>query len=55
MPFDITLDSKYKIDNARVDIDDFYYEVINDQVLNVNIDILVDGIEVPDNISELWD
>lgn len=53
LPFDITLDTKYKIDKARVDIDDFYYEIINDQILNVNIDVLIDGIEVDDNIEEL--
>lgn len=52
LPFDITLDTKYNIDNAKVDIDDFYYEVINGQVLNVNIDVLIDGIEIKDDISE---
>lgn len=52
LPFDITLDTKYNVDNAKVDIDDFYYEVINGQVLNVNIDVLIDGIEIKDDISE---
>jgi hypothetical protein len=46
LPFDITLDTKYNADKAKIDIDDFYYEIINDQILNVNIDILIDGIEV---------
>jgi LysM repeat protein len=46
LPFDITLDTKYNTDNAKIDIDDFYYEITNDQILNVNIDVLIDGIEV---------
>lgn len=50
LPFDISLDTKYNIDNAKVDIDDFYYEVINGQILNVNIDVLIDGIEIKDDI-----
>ncbi|MFA5407958.1 MAG: LysM peptidoglycan-binding domain-containing protein [Bacilli bacterium] len=46
LPFDINLDAKYKADKAKIDIDDFYYEVTNDQILNVNIDVVIDGIEV---------
>ncbi len=46
LPFDITLDTKYKKDNLKLDIDDFYYEIVNDQILNINIDVLIDGIEV---------
>ncbi|MDD4298511.1 MAG: LysM domain-containing protein [Bacilli bacterium] len=46
LPFDITLDTRYNVDQAKVDIDDFYYEIVNDQILNVNIDVLIDGIEV---------
>jgi hypothetical protein len=56
LPFEIALDTKYNTDNVKVDIDDFYYEITNDQVMNVNIDIFIDGIEVinePDkNIEE---
>lgn len=46
LPFDITLDTKYNAQKAKIDIDDFYYEITNDQILNVNIDVLIDGIEV---------
>jgi hypothetical protein len=46
LPFEIALDTKYNTDNVKVDIDDFYYEITNDQVMNVNIDIFIDGIEV---------
>lgn len=53
LPFDITLDTKYKTDNAKLDIDDFYYEITNDQILNVNIDVLIDGLEVTEDIDEI--
>ena len=46
IPFDIGLDAKYNVNNAKLEIDDFYYEIINSEVLRVNIDVLLDGIEM---------
>ncbi len=46
IPFDINLDSKYDLKNAAVDINDFYYEIINNEVLRVNIEVLIEGIEI---------
>jgi len=51
LPFDIALDTKYNANKAKIDIDDFYYEITNDQILNVNIDVLIDGIEVIDDFN----
>ena len=45
LPFDIRMDEKYIVSNAVIDIDDFYYEIVNDNVLAVNIDVLVDKLE----------
>lgn len=45
LPFDISLDEKYILDGATVDINDFYYEIINDNVLSVNIEVIMDGLE----------
>ncbi|MBP3766644.1 MAG: LysM peptidoglycan-binding domain-containing protein [Bacilli bacterium] len=45
LPFTVYLDSKYLIDKATLDIDDFYYE-IKDNTLIVSIDILIDNIEI---------
>lgn len=45
LPFDIHMDDKYILSNVEVDIDDFYYEIVNDNVLSVNIDVLVDKLE----------
>jgi len=43
LPFDIALDSRYDVNNNIIDIDDFYYEIINSEALKVNIDVFVDG------------
>lgn len=45
LPFDINIDEKYKLDNMTVDIDDFYYELVNNNILSVNIDVLIDKLE----------
>ncbi len=45
LPCDINLDSKYILDNVKIDIDDFYYEVVDSSILKVNIDVLIDNLE----------
>lgn len=45
IPFDISLDDKYVLDNSKVEIDDFYYE-IEDNCVILHIDVLVDGLEL---------
>lgn len=45
LPFDIRIDEKYILSNALIDIDDFYYEIVNDNVLSIHIDVLVDKLE----------
>lgn len=42
--FDITLDDKYDVSKVEIDIDDFYYEIINEKFLRVHIDVLVDNL-----------
>lgn len=45
LPFDIHMDDKYDLSHVVIDIDDFYYEIINSNVLSVNIDVLIDKLE----------
>lgn len=45
LPFEIELDDKYILDNILVDIDDFFYEIINNNILSVNIEIAVDKLD----------
>jgi len=44
IPFDINVDEKYDLTSLVVDIDDFYYEIINNKTLEVNIDVLLDKL-----------
>jgi len=44
LPFDIVLDEKYNIDDALIDINDFYYEILNDDKLIINIEVVIDKI-----------
>jgi len=44
LPFDISIDKKYDTQNVIVDINDFYYELINNKTLRVNIEVSVDGL-----------
>ncbi len=45
LPFNIVFDDKYNLSNSIVDISDFYYEIVNDSVLSINIEVEVDKIE----------
>lgn len=45
IPFEIVIDDRYDTKKATVDIDDFYYEIVNNNVLSVSIDVLVDSLE----------
>lgn len=44
LPFEVAFDPTYILDNSIIEIDDFYYEIINDSVLSVHIDVKVDNI-----------
>ena len=41
LPFDITLDPRYDTTTVKSDIEDFYYDIINNDTLKVNIDLFV--------------
>lgn len=51
LPFLVSLDERYILDEVVIDIDDFYYEIVDENVLSVNIDVLIDKLNeklVPD-------
>lgn len=48
LPFDITLDPRYDINSVKADIEDFYYDVINEDTLKVNIDLYIEAEYLPD-------
>ncbi len=43
LPFDIALDCRYDTLNMAIDIEDFYYELIDHKILKVNIDLYLEG------------
>ena len=45
IPFEIVLDDSFETSKATIDIDDFYYEIVNNNVLSVSIDVLVDHLQ----------
>ena len=55
LPFDITLDPRYDVNTVKADIDDFSYDVINDDILKVDIDLFIEAEYLPieeDDIKE---
>ena len=53
LPFDISIDNKYNTSNVTVDINDFYYEIIDNKILSVNIEVSIDGLEEVENILNI--
>ncbi len=53
IPVSIELDEKYDTKDVTVAIDDFYYEIINENVLRVHVDIAVDNLELKEETREV--
>ena len=45
LPFVIAIDQKYDTSNLEVSINDFNFEIINEEKLKINVDILLDNLE----------
>lgn len=45
IPFDISVDKKYETDEMEIEIDNFYYEILNNKILSVNIDLSLDNLK----------
>ena len=53
IPTNIKVDEKYDCNNITIDIEDFFYEIINNNILNVNIEVSIDNlIEMPEEKTE---
>ncbi len=55
LPFDIAIDSRFDTKDVDIDIEDFNYEIINNEVLRVAIDISIDNLkEIPiEEVAEI--
>lgn len=45
LPFTIEVDDKYDIENAEIGVSDFYFEIINEEDLKVNVDLEISNVE----------
>lgn len=45
LPFTIEVDNKYDISNCTITIDDFYFEIINEEDLKINVELEVGNVE----------
>ena len=52
VPVDITIDNKYDTSNCIISIDDFSYEIINEEYLKVNISVMLDDLDIKDDPIE---
>ena len=52
LPFDITLDPRYDMDTVTSDIEDFYYDIENEDTLKVNIYLFVEASYLPEKELE---
>ena len=55
IPVEIAIDDKYDTSKCNINIDDFYYEIINSQNIKVKIDILLDNLFYEERHDELMD
>lgn len=56
LPFDIAINPDYEKESIKLDIDNFYYEILNNEILKVNIDLLIEASEkeiIPKEVKPL--
>lgn len=55
IPCEIAISDEYDTYNATIDIDDFYYEIINDEILRVNITVILDHLEKKEKKEDFFE
>ena len=45
LPFTISIDNNYDISNSTMDISDFYYEILDNKSLMINIEVKLENVE----------
>ena len=53
VPIEIAIDSKYNTSNISLEIDDFIYEVVDEEKLLLNIDLCIDNLELKEVKEEI--
>ena len=55
IPYLNYIEDDYDISNIKIDVDDFYYEIKDSNILVINIDIGVDGLEEKERCIDITD
>ena len=55
LPFTIEVDDKYDIQSADIHIHDFYFEIINEEDLKVNVELEITQVEEKEETEEVAD
>lgn len=55
LPFEIALDDLYDVSSMIIDIDNFYYEIINNEAIKVNIDVYIEGKKLENKVVDVTD
>ena len=53
LPIEISIDEKYNTKKITIDIDDFNYEIIDNEKLSIKVDLLIDNLEEKEEIEEI--
>ena len=51
LPVEITITENCDLDTCKISITDFKYEVVDEDILRANIDVLIEGVEVIEDIE----
>lgn len=52
IPVDIALTEELELETAKIEIDDFYYEIENDDTMICHIDVKIEGVEHIEEVKE---
>ena len=52
LPTTIAVDKKYDTSNSKIMVDNFYYEIINDNTLKVKIDLILENLLFKEEVKE---
>ena len=52
IPVDIAIDGKYDTKNCVISVDEFTYEIINEEMLRVNISVMLDDLDIKKDLDK---
>ena len=56
LPFTVEVDDKYDLSEVVIKINDFYFEILNEDTLKINIELEINGVkekEIPEKLEDI--